>query len=36
VELRRYSDAHARLRQATAHGANPIMINWIAGEIPAR
>jgi predicted double-glycine peptidase len=36
VELGRYTDARARLRQATAHGANSIMVNWIAGEIPAR
>ena len=36
VELGRYTDARAQLRQATAHGANSIMVNWIVGEIPAR
>jgi len=36
VELGRYSDARVRLRQATAHAANPIMVNWIAGELSAR
>jgi len=36
VELGRYAAAHAQLQQAAAHGANPIMVNWVAGEIPAR
>jgi len=36
VELGRYTNARAQLRQATAHGANSIMVNWIAGEMPVR
>jgi len=36
VELGRYTAARAQLRQATAHGASSIMVNWIAGEMPAR
>jgi hypothetical protein len=36
VELGRYAAAGRDLRQARAQGANPIVVNWIAGEIPAR
>ena len=34
VELGRYAAARQQLRQASSHGANPIMLNWVAGEIP--
>ena len=35
AQLGRYSAARAGLRRAAAHGANPIMVNWVASEIPA-
>jgi hypothetical protein len=34
VELGRYTAARQELRQAAAHGANPILVRWVAGEIP--
>jgi hypothetical protein len=34
VELGQYTAARHELRQATAHGANPILVRWVAGEIP--
>ena len=34
VELGQYTAARQELRQATAHGANPILVRWVAGEIP--
>jgi predicted double-glycine peptidase len=34
VELGQYTAARQELRQATAHGANPILVHWVAGEIP--
>ena len=35
VELGQYAAARQELRQATAHGANPILVRWVAGEIPS-
>src|SRR5205085_9123324 len=34
VELGQYAAARHELRQATAHGANPILVHWVAGQIP--
>jgi len=36
MELGRYAAARRQLRQAAAHGANPLMVSWVAREIPAR
>ena len=33
VELGQYTAARQELQQATAHGANPILVRWVAGEI---
>jgi uncharacterized protein len=35
VELGQYAAARQELQQARAHGANPILVHWVAGEIPA-
>jgi hypothetical protein len=35
MELGRYAAARQELAQAKAHGANPVQVRWIAGEIPA-
>ena len=34
VELGQYTAARQELRQATAHGANSILVHWVADEIP--
>jgi uncharacterized protein len=36
VELGQYTAARQELRRATAHGANPILVHWVASEIPPR
>ena len=35
AQLARYAAARSELRQAAAHGANPILVRWVADEIPA-